>query len=57
MRSSIYLTLRLLAMGVRAEELGLQEAVKLIDQNLQEERKTDALLTQFAEARINRKAA
>jgi ferritin-like metal-binding protein YciE len=40
-----------------AEELGLQEAVKLIDQNLQEERKTDALLTQLAEARINRKAA
>ena len=40
-----------------AEELGLQEAVKLIDQNLQEEKKTDALLTQLAEARINRKAA
>ena len=40
-----------------AEELGLQDAVKLIDQNLQEEKKTDALLTQLAEARINRKAA
>jgi ferritin-like metal-binding protein YciE len=40
-----------------AEELGLQDAIKLIDQNLQEEKKTDQLLTQLAEARINRKAA
>jgi ferritin-like metal-binding protein YciE len=40
-----------------AEELGLQDAVKLIDQNLQEEKKTDQLLTQLAEARINLKAA
>ena len=40
-----------------AEELGMQDAVKLIDQNLQEEKKTDALLTQLAEARINIKAA
>jgi ferritin-like metal-binding protein YciE len=40
-----------------AEELGLQDAVKLIDQNLQEEKKTDAVLTQLAEARINVKAA
>jgi ferritin-like metal-binding protein YciE len=40
-----------------AEELGLQDAVKLIDQNLQEEKKTDAVLTQLAEARINTKAA
>jgi ferritin-like metal-binding protein YciE len=40
-----------------AEELGMQDAVKLIDQNLQEENKTDQLLTQLAEARINRKAS
>jgi ferritin-like metal-binding protein YciE len=40
-----------------AEELGMQDAVKLIDQNLQEEKKTDALLTELAEARVNQKAA
>jgi ferritin-like metal-binding protein YciE len=40
-----------------AEELGMQDAVKLIDQNLQEENKTDQLLTQLAEARINMKAS
>ena len=40
-----------------AEELGLQDAVKLLDQNLQEEKKTDQLLTQLAEARVNTKAA
>jgi ferritin-like metal-binding protein YciE len=40
-----------------AQELGMQDAAKLIDQNLQEEKKTDQLLTQFAEARVNKKAA
>ena len=40
-----------------AQELGMQDAVRLIDQNLQEEKKTDQLLTQLAEARVNRKAA
>jgi ferritin-like metal-binding protein YciE len=35
----------------------MQDAVRLIDQNLQEEKKTDALLTELAEARINMKAA
>jgi ferritin-like metal-binding protein YciE len=40
-----------------AEELGLTEAARLIDQNLQEEKKTDQLLTQLAEARVNTKAA
>jgi ferritin-like metal-binding protein YciE len=40
-----------------AQELGMQDAVKLIDQNLQEEKKTDTLLTQLAEARVNQKAA
>jgi ferritin-like metal-binding protein YciE len=40
-----------------AEELGMQDAAKLLDQNLQEEKKTDQLLTQLAEARVNTKAA
>jgi ferritin-like metal-binding protein YciE len=40
-----------------AEELGMADAAKLIDQNLQEEKKTDKLLTELAEARVNTKAA
>ena len=40
-----------------AEELGLRDAAKLLDQNLQEEKKTDLLLTKLAEARVNTKAA
>jgi ferritin-like metal-binding protein YciE len=40
-----------------AQELGMQDAAKLLDQNLQEEKKTDQLLTQLAEARVNTKAA
>jgi ferritin-like metal-binding protein YciE len=40
-----------------AEELGMQDAAKLLDQNLQEEKKTDLLLTKLAEARVNTKAA
>ncbi len=40
-----------------AEELGMRDAVKLLDQTLQEEKKTDQLLTQLAEARVNTKAA
>ena len=40
-----------------AEELGMPDAAKLLDQNLQEEKKTDQLLTQLAEARVNTKAA
>jgi ferritin-like metal-binding protein YciE len=40
-----------------AQELGLTDAVGLIDQNLQEEKKTDMLLTELAEARLNTKAA
>ncbi|KAA2233062.1 YciE/YciF ferroxidase family protein [Salinarimonas soli] len=39
-----------------AEELGMKDAAKLIDQNLQEERKTDTLLTEVAETRANKKA-
>jgi ferritin-like metal-binding protein YciE len=40
-----------------AEELGMKDAAKLIDQNLQEEKKTDQLLTGIAEARANKKSA
>jgi ferritin-like metal-binding protein YciE len=40
-----------------AQELGMREAEQLLDQNLQEEKKTDQLLTQVAEARANKKAA
>lgn len=40
-----------------ATELGLPDAAKLLDQTLQEEMKTDKLLTQMAEARVNTKAA
>ncbi len=40
-----------------AQELGMADAERLLDQNLQEEKKTDELLTQLAEARVNKKAA
>jgi ferritin-like metal-binding protein YciE len=40
-----------------AMELGMQDAARLLDQTLQEEKKTDELLTQLAEAAVNRKAA
>ncbi len=40
-----------------AQELGLNDAVPLLEQNLEEEKKTDQLLTQLAEARVNKKAA
>ena len=39
-----------------AEELGLQDAVKLLDQTLQEEAQTDEDLTKLAETAANRKA-
>ena len=40
-----------------AQELGMMDAERLLDQNLQEEKRTDQLLTQMAEARVNKKAA
>lgn len=40
-----------------ASELGMEDAARLLDQNLEEEKKTDKLLTELAEARINMKAA
>jgi ferritin-like metal-binding protein YciE len=39
-----------------ADELGLQEAVELLDQTLQEERKTDEALTSLAETAVNQEA-
>jgi ferritin-like metal-binding protein YciE len=35
----------------------MKRAVKLLEQTLQEEKKTDELLTQLAEAAVNLKAA
>jgi ferritin-like metal-binding protein YciE len=40
-----------------AKELGMEDAARLIEETLEEEKKTDKLLTQMAEARINTKAA
>ena len=40
-----------------ADELGLRDAVRLLDATLQEEKKTDATLTQIAESVVNQEAA
>ena len=40
-----------------AGQLGFKEAVRLLDETLEEEKKTDKLLTQLAESAVNRKAA
>jgi ferritin-like metal-binding protein YciE len=39
-----------------AQQLGMRDAAKLLDQTLAEEKKTDQLLTQLAEANANPKA-
>jgi ferritin-like metal-binding protein YciE len=39
-----------------AQELGLKQAVNLLDETLQEEKKTDAALTDLAEAVVNQEA-
>jgi ferritin-like metal-binding protein YciE len=39
-----------------AEELGLQEAVSLLDETLEEEKKTDEALTELAKAAVNQEA-
>jgi len=39
-----------------AEELGLDEVVRLLDQTLEEEKKTDAALTKIAETVVNQQA-
>jgi ferritin-like metal-binding protein YciE len=40
-----------------AQELGLRDAVGLLEETLEEEKKTDKLLSELAEARVNQKAA
>ncbi len=40
-----------------ARQLGLNDAAKLLEETLEEEKKTDALLTRLAEASVNTKAA
>jgi len=40
-----------------ALQLGMKDAVRLLDQTLQEEKKTDASLTSLAEAAVNLAAA
>jgi ferritin-like metal-binding protein YciE len=40
-----------------AQELGMMDAAKLLDETLQEEKKTDAILTKIAEERVNQRAA
>ena len=40
-----------------AEELGMTDAAKLLEQTLDEEKKTDKLLSELAVARLNREAA
>jgi len=40
-----------------ATQLGLKDAAALLDQTLQEEKKTDALLSKLAEEKVNLKAA
>jgi ferritin-like metal-binding protein YciE len=39
-----------------AQQLGMQEAAQLLEQTLEEEKQTDALLTQMAEQNINQRA-
>jgi ferritin-like metal-binding protein YciE len=39
-----------------ADELGLAEAVKLLDETLQEEKKTDAALSELAKVAVNQEA-
>jgi ferritin-like metal-binding protein YciE len=40
-----------------AEELGMQDAAKLLEQTLEEEKRTDKILSDIAVSRINREAA
>jgi ferritin-like metal-binding protein YciE len=40
-----------------AQQLGIKDAVRLLDQTLQEEKKTDEALTSLAEASVKREAA
>jgi ferritin-like metal-binding protein YciE len=40
-----------------ATQLGMRDAARLLDQTLEEEKKTDKLLSQLAESAVNQKAA
>ncbi len=40
-----------------AEQLGMKEAARLLQQTLEEEKKTDALLNKLAQSAVNQKAA
>ena len=40
-----------------AQQLGMDEAARIFEQNLEEEKKTDELLTKMAESQANKKAA
>ncbi len=45
------------ALKTWAEELGMKEAAKLLEQTLLEERGADQLLTKLAQVKVNLKAA
>jgi ferritin-like metal-binding protein YciE len=45
------------ALKAWANQLGLRDAVHLLDETLQEEKKTDQLLNKIAEGQVNKKAA
>lgn len=45
------------ALKTWAGQLGMKDAVKLLDETLKEEKKTDQMLTDIAEAAANKKAA
>lgn len=40
-----------------AEQLGMKDAVKLLKETLEEEKRTDKLLSEMAQSRVNRQAA
>jgi ferritin-like metal-binding protein YciE len=40
-----------------ATDLGWKDTAKLLDETLEEEKKTDKLLTQLAQQRVNKQAA
>lgn len=44
-------------MVAMAEQLGMKDAMQLLQQNLNEEKKADELLTRIAKSTVNRKAA
>jgi len=44
-------------MVAMANQLGMKDAAKLLEQTLEEEKKTDQLLNQIALSSVNKKAA